>query len=426
MYALLQPRIHDSMRSMMDNDYAARTELFGRHTNRAYVQFIKRMGFEINVKTAQGALVFGVDGKRYIDCIAGYGNCVLGHNDPTVTNAVIDELRSPRPYNLPFIHEVQTQLARTLVEMAPGELECCFFVNSGSEAVETALKLARLSTGKPGVVCMRGAWHGFTAGCMSVSEPSMWKTFAPLLDQVTHVPYNDAPAVEAAINERVGCVIVEPIQAENGAIVPAPGYLKSLEEVCKRRGILLLVDEVKTGIAKTGKLFACQHDNVVPDILITGKALGGGVMPIGGVVAKRDVWSKFGLSFPMSSSSGAGNAPACAAALATLRAVEAEKLCEHASRKGELLRAGLRDLVTGFPQIILKVSGVGLLLGLHVTSMKCASDIVARCAGEGVLVMNAFCDRTKILIEPPAVIATEDIGEVIRVLTRAVAACANA
>ncbi len=411
------------MPGMMDNEYAVRTELFGRHTNGAYVQFIKRMGFEINVKSAQGAVVVDVDGKKYIDCIAGYGNCVLGHNNPAVSNAVIEELRSLRPYNLPFIHDVQAQLARTLAEMAPGELECCFFVNSGAEAVETALKLARLSTGKPGVICMRGAWHGFTFGCMSVSEPSMWKNFAPLLDHVTHVPYSDVAVVEAAIDERVGCVIVEPIQAENGAIVPAPGYLKSLEGVCKRRGILLLFDEVKTGIAKTGKLFACQYDNVVPDILIIGKALGGGVMPIGGVVAKRGVWSKFGLSFPMSSSSGAGNAPACAAALATLRTVEAENLCEQAYKKGNLLRAGLRDLMTDFPKIILNVSGAGLLLGLHVTSMKCASNIVARCAGEGVLVMNAFCDRTKILIEPPAVIANEEIGEVVRVLTRAVAAC---
>jgi len=410
---------------MADSDYALRSELFAKHVNGPYVQFLRRTGLDIDVATAQGAVVFDVSGRRYVDCIAGYGNCVLGHNPAVVTNAVMEELRSPRPFNLPFVQAVQTKLAETLAAMAPGDLECCLFVNSGSEAVETALKLVRLSTGKPGVICANGAWHGFTVGCMSVSEPSMCKGFAPLLEHVKHVPYDDAEAVEGAIDETIGCVIVEPIQAENGAIVPAEGYLRSLEDICRRRHVLLVLDEVKTGIAKTGKLFACEHESVVPDILVSGKALGGGVMPVGAVVARRRVWAKFGLSFPMSSTSGGGNAPACAAALATLQMVKDQALCEEADRKGILLRAELRKLMERFPLSIVDVTGRGLLLGLHFASPKAASDVVARCAADGVLVMNAFCAKSKVLVEPPLVISEADIGEVAEVLTRAVAASSS-
>jgi putrescine aminotransferase len=408
---------------MPESTYAARKELFARHINGPYVQFLRRMGLDLDAKSAAGAVVFDASGKRYIDCIAGYGNCVLGHNHPAVTDAVIEELRSPRPFNLPFIQDAQTQLAQTLAQVTPGDLECSFLVNSGSEAVETALKLVRLSTGKPGVICMEGAWHGFTAGCLSISEPSMLKGFSPLLEHVKHVPYDNLAAIDGAIDDSVGCLIVEPIQAENGAVMPGAGYLQAVADLCRRRGVLLVFDEVKTGIAKTGALFACQREGAVPDILVCGKALGGGVMPIGAVVARRPVWSKFGFSFPMSSSSGAGNAPACAAALATLKAVADEKLCDQAERKGGRLRARLVQLMAAFPQTVVGVTGAGLLLSLNLGNPKTALDIISRCAQEGVLVMHAFCARSKILVEPPVVISDEDIEQVANALAKAVAAC---
>ena len=410
---------------MVSQDFEARTHLFGFHVNAPYVQYLKRLGMDIDVASAQGAVVLDTVGRRYIDCIAGYGNCLLGHNHLTIVDAVIEELRSARPYNLPFIQDIQVQLARTMAQMAPSGLECSFFVNSGSEAVETALKLARLATGKPGIICMRGAWHGFTAGCMSVSEPTMTKNFTPLLPHVTHVPYGDAEAVEAAMHESIGCVIVEPIQAENGALVPPLGYLKALEEICGKHNTLLIFDEVKTGLAKTGKLFACEYDGAIPDMLVVGKALGGGVMPIGGVVAKRRIWSKFGFSFPMSSSSGAGNAPACASALTTLRTIVDESLVDQVGIKGNLLCAGLTQMKQDFPNLIRDVSGAGLLLAIHAGSQKSATEIVAQCARKGVLIMNAFCDRTKVLIEPPAVILREEIAEVIGALRSAVAVCGS-
>jgi putrescine aminotransferase len=400
--------------------YEERTALFAHHMNGPYVQFLKRWHLDIDVVRAEGALVKDSSGKSYIDCIAGYGNCLLGHKHPAVVAAVAAELGSARPYNLPFIHDVQVELAAELSRLTANRLECSFFVNSGSEAVETALKLARLVTGKPGVISMRGAWHGFTLGCMSISEPAMTKSFLPLVDHVRHVPFGDVAAVRDSIDDKVGCVIVEPVQAESGAVVPPRGYLKELERICAERRVLLLFDEVKSGIAKTGKMFACEHDDALPDILILGKALGGGVVPIGGVVAKRSIWSKFGFSFPMASSSGAGNALACSAALATLRLVASDGLVEQSADKGNQLREALQAIQGEFPAMVREVSGLGLLLSMRLPDPRIASEVVGRCAQAGVLIMNAFCDRTKILVEPPVVISAEQIRAVANAIRSAV------
>jgi len=406
-------------------DYEQRAGAVSRYSNAPYMQFLKRLGMGIDVVSAEGAMIVDAAGRQYIDCIAGYGNCILGHNCRPVVDAVIEELRSPRPFNLPFVHEVQALLAERLAQDTPGDLECSFIVNSGSEAVETALKLSRLATGRPGVICATGAWHGFTFGCLSVSEQTMCRQFRPMLDGIKRVAYGDAAAIEASLDDTIGCVIVEPIQSENGAIVPPQGYLKSLQEICTKKNVLLVFDEVKTGIAKTGRMFACEHDGAVPDVLVCGKALGGGVMPIGAVVARRKVWGRFGLSFPMSSSSGAGNAPACAAALATLKMVADEKLCERADRQGRRLMAGLQSVKEQYPDKLLGISGRGLLIGLEFADQKFASQMVVECARRSVLVMNAFCDRSKILVEPPACITDEQVDLVVAAIGESLQVCAK-
>lgn len=402
------------------------TAAYSKHISNPYIAFLSRMGLLINVASAEGALVVDSSGKSYIDCIAGYGNCVLGHNPRSVIEAVVAELRSPRPFNLPFVHEIQARLAERLAADAPGDLECSFMVNSGSEAVETALKLARLATGKSGIICTTGSWHGFTFGCLSISEQSMCRQFRPMLEGVSHVPYGNVAAIEAALSDRVGCVIVEPIQSENGAVVPPAGYLKSLQELCAKRGVVLIFDEAKTGIAKTGRLFCCEYEGAVPDILVCGKALGGGVMPVGAVVARRTVWGKFGFSFPMSSSSGAGNAPACAAALSALEMVSSDRLCERAEQQGNRLMTGLQSVAAEAEGKICGISGRGLLIGIEAAHSKIASELVIQCARRGVLVMTAFCDRTKILIEPPACISDEQADAVIHTIADALPSCTPA
>ncbi len=405
---------------MADDVFGKRAQSFALHVNAPYVQFLRRLGLDIDFVRAQGACVFDRQGRSYIDCVAGYGNLNVGHNHPKVIDSVVAELRSPRPFNLPFVSDVQTRLAEALARIAPGDLDCSFVVNSGSEAVDTALKLARLATGKPHVISTRGAWHGFTFGAMSVSEPSMCRGFAPLLAGVTHVLFGDAGAIDAAITAETGAVIVEPIQSENGAVVPPNGYLRDVAELCARKRVLLIFDEVKTGIAKTGRMFACEHEGAVPDMLLLGKALGGGAMPIGSVTARRGIWGKFGLSFPMSSSSGAGNAPACAAALATLEIVESENLAAQAARKGARLLRAVELLAQEYASILRGASGRGLLVALHTDSIKSATDIVSACIRRGVIVMVAFCDRTRILIEPPLCIGDDLVERVMAEIGAAV------
>ncbi|HVY45022.1 MAG TPA: aminotransferase class III-fold pyridoxal phosphate-dependent enzyme, partial [Minicystis sp.] len=197
-----------------DARFEQRLEAYARHANAPYVQFLRRLGLAREFVRAEGSLVWDAGGARFIDCIAGYGNLNLGHNHPAVIDAVVEELRSPRPFNLPFVSEVHARFVEEFARAAPGDLEAVLVVNSGAEAVDGALKLARLATGKPGVVAMRGAFHGFTFGALAASEPAMKKPFEPLAPEFVHVPYGDVDAAVAAIGERTGCVLVEPIQSE--------------------------------------------------------------------------------------------------------------------------------------------------------------------------------------------------------------------
>ena len=403
-----------------------RVESIARYVNGPYVQFLRRLGLDFEVVRAEGASVFDSAGRRFIDCVAGYGNLNIGHNHPYVIEAVVAELRSPRPFNLPFLSDSQARLAAMLAEVTPGDLECSFIVNSGSEAVDSALKLARLATGRRDIITTRGAWHGFTFGAMSVSERSMLRSFEPLVPGVTAVPYGDAAAVEAAITDQTAAVIVEPIQSESGAIVPPDGYLRQLCELCRSRNVVLIFDEVKCGLGKAGTLWACNREDAVPDILLAGKSLGGGAMPIGTLTARRKLWGRFGFSFPMSSSSGAGNAPACAAAVATLEVIERERLPEKALRSGARIVRTLQQLAADHPGIVHGFSGAGLLLALHADGPKASTAIVQGCAQRGVLVMAAFCDRNRILIEPPLSISDEEVDIVLNAVAETVQQLATA
>lgn len=369
---------------------------------------------------AEAASVFDVQGQEFIDCIAGYGNLNLGHNPGKVVQAVLQEIKSQRPFNWPFISSAHANLVERLAEVAPGDMECSLVVNSGAEAVDSALKLARLATRQPKIICMRGAWHGFTMGALSVSERSLCRGFGPLLEGVTAVPYGEVPAVEAAIDTQTAAVIVEPIQAEGGAVVPPPDYLRKLAALCRRRRVLLIFDEIKTGIGKTGRMFACEHEDAIPDMMVIGRSLGGGVMPIGALMARRAVWDSVGYHFAMSSSSGAGCAPACAAALAALDTIEREDLCARATLRGEQLVSGLSRLVAAFPKVAVGFSGRGLLMALHTDSLKSATEIVMHCIRRGVLLMMAFCDRTSVLIEPPLCITETQMDKVLDALEDAV------
>lgn len=405
-----------------ETDFTDNLLSFGKYVNAPFVAFLKRLGLDREFVRAEGAVVFDQEGRSFIDCVAGYGSLNLGHNPPKVLAAAANEISSSRPFNWPFISRVHARLAAKLADVTPGNLECSLIVNSGSEAVDSALKLVRLATGRTGVIATRGAWHGFTMGAMSISEPSARNIagFETLLADVTHVPYGDAAAIEAAINANTGAVIIEPIQAESGAVVPPDGYLRELLTICHKKNVMVVFDEIKTGMGKTGRLFACEHENAVPDVLLMGKSLGGGAMPIGALVARRRLWSKFGYSFAMSASSNGGNAPACAAALAALELIESEQLCRKAHLQGRKLLLALHSMTRHFPTVARGVSGRGLLTALHTPSIKSAIEIASHCALRGVLVMPAFLDNTRILIEPPLCISDCELEVVIQALNESV------
>lgn len=392
---------------------------YAQRVSRPYTDFLRRFGMSFELRGALGAVIKDSSGRQYIDCIGGYGNLNIGHNHPRVVEAVIHALKSGGPSGWPFISQSHVQLTERLTELAPRGLDRCLIVNSGAEAVDSALKLVRLASGRSGVICCHGGWHGFTVGALSVSEPDMCRSFGPLLPGIHRVPYGDTQAIAEAISPEVGAIIVEPIQSERGAITPPGGYLKDLTAICAASDTLLILDEIKTGMGKTGKMFACEHERAEPDILLVGKSLGAGITPIGAMVAKRKWWTKFGLSFAMSSSSSAGNSIACITGVATLDVIQSENLCANAEHQGRRLRLTLADLSRTYPDLIRKVTGQGLLLGLHITSRKIAYEIVAHCVRCGVLLMPAFLDRACILIEPPLCINDTQIDEVIWALQQA-------
>jgi putrescine aminotransferase len=389
------------------------------HVSGPYVEYLHRLGMDFEAVRASGAVVEDRSGRKYIDCIGGYGNVNVGHNHPYVAEAMLRSLEAGRPFGWPFISEAHVRLAERLAELAPPGLECCLIVNTGTEAVESALKLIRLATGRPGVICCHGGWHGFTLGALSVSEPKMCKSFGPLLDGIRHVPYGDAQAAVEAISPDVGAMIVEPIQVESGGLVPPKDYLRDLAVACAASGVALILDEIRTGMGKTGKMFACEFDQADPDVLLVGKSLGGGMMPIGAMVAKGKWWTKFGLSFAMNSSSAAGNGLACAAGLAALEVIQSENLCANAEKQGRRLQQALAGLALTHSDLLQAVSGRGLLLGLRFATPKVASEVVMRCASHGALMMPAFLDRSRVLIEPPLCINCGQVDQVVYGLQQA-------
>ena len=386
---------------------------YKEHVNRPYGDYLQSLGMDFEAVRASGALVEDRNGRKYIDCIGGQGNVNVGHNHPHVAEALIRALQGGRPLGWPFISEAHVQLAEKLAEVAPDGLERCLIVNSGTEATESALKLARLATGRSGVISCSGGWHGFTLGALSVSEPRVLRSFGPLLPGVRRVPYGDSRAASEAISKEIGAMIVEPIQAESGGITPSAGYLEELADICTASGVMLIFDEVKTGMGKTGTMFACEFDHAAPDVLLVGKSLGGGMMPVGAIVSKRQWWTKFGLSFPMSSSTYGGNALSCAAGLAAIEVIESENLCANAARQGRRLQEAFAGLLSTHSDIVQAVTGRGLLLGLRVASPKVASEITRQCVNHGVLIVPTSLNHACILIEPPLCISDVQVDEVI-------------
>jgi acetylornithine aminotransferase len=347
-----------------------------------------------------GAVVVDEAGREYVDLLGGIAVNALGYAHPAVVDAVSGQVATLGHVSNLYVAEPPVALAELLLTLSgrPGRV---FFGNSGAEAVEAAFKLSRL-TGRGHVVAAGGAFHGRTMGALALTgQPAKADPFRPLPPDVTHVPYGDTAALAAAVSDRTAMVILEPIQGEAGVVVPPAGYLAAARDLATRHGALLALDEVQTGVGRTGHWFAHQADGVEPDVVTLAKGLGGG-LPIGACLAFGDA---AGLLTPGShGSTFGGNPVCCAAALAVLRTIAAEGLLDHVKRVGEQLRRGIEAL--GHP-LVRGVRGAGLLIGVVLTAPVAGAAATAlRDHGQPGFLVNA-CQPDVIRLAPPLILTCE-------------------
>jgi acetylornithine aminotransferase len=354
----------------------------------------------------EGARLYDADGKEYLDFLAGIAVNSLGTGHPAVVRAVSEQIARLGHVSNLFIAEPPVALAERLLALA-GRAGRAYFANSGAEAVEAAVKIGRL-TGRPHMVATHGGFHGRTMGALALTgQPAKQHGFHPLPGDVTHVPYGDADALRAAVTQDTALVIVEPIQGENGVVVPPEGYLTAAREITRATGTLLVVDEVQTGIGRTGHWFACQAEGVEPDVITLAKGLAGG-LPIGatlvfGPAADLLTPGRHGSTF-------GGNPVACAAALAVLATIESEGLLQHVKAMGERLRDGVWGL--GHP-LVDRVRGAGLLLGIVLTEP--VAPRVQRAAQEAGFLVNA-CSPDVIRLAPPLIVGEAEVDALLAAL----------
>lgn len=358
----------------------------------------------IAIKKAFGAVVTDVNGKEYIDCVAGIAVNNVGHCHPDVVEAIKRQAEELIHVSNLYYTEQQALLAEELVNLT--EMNRAFFCNSGAEAVEGALKLARKATGKKEFIAAEHAFHGRTRGALSVTHKEKYrKPFEPLAPAV-FVPYNDADAIRAAITDDTAGIILEPVQGEAGVIIPSEEYLKEVREICDETGTLMILDEVQTGFGRTGKWFAREHSGIKPDIMTLAKAMGGG-FPMGAMLAREDVAANFGRGDH--ASTFGGNALSCAAALANIEVIRKEKLVAKAHDLGAYLMKKLKGLNKDY---VKEVRGKGLMVGMEL-SIKC-EDLVGRARERGVL-LNCTSDSVLRFV-PPLTITREQLDKAVGAL----------
>jgi putrescine aminotransferase len=370
----------------------------------------------------EGCLLRDINGREFIDCLGGFGIFALGHRHPKVIGAVKAQMDRLALHSQWMMNPVAADAARRLAEITPGNLRKTFWCSTGTEAVEGALKLARLYTRKKKFISTINSFHGKTMGSLSVTGRDLFrKPFLPLLD-AAFVPYGDAEAMGKEIDEETAAVILEPIQGEGGVVVPPDDYLPAVREICTRRNVLLIFDEVQTGLGRTGKMFGCDHSGVVPDIMSLGKALSGGVIPCAAFHTTDEIFGSFHPNpFYHTSTFGANPMATCAAA-ATIETLQSDNVVENAALMGSYFKSGLRSLQEQFPQIIRDVRGRGLLIGVEIANAKVGESLAQRMFDRNVLIAYTLNKPEVIRIEPPLIITRDLIDAALKRFLESLAA----
>ncbi|WP_312070303.1 putrescine aminotransferase [Anaerotignum propionicum] len=369
-------------------------------------------------------------GEEFIDCLGGFGIYTCGHRNKYIVDTVKAQLNHQALHSQELLDPLRGYLAKAVSEITPGDLQYCFFTNGGAEANEMALKLARVATGGRWYISTVNAFHGKSMGAVSMGGKGTYRRpYTPMVQQVVHVEYGNAEDARKAIKnliavgEKVAAFIVEPVQGEAGIIIPPAGYLKELREICDEYNVALIFDEIQTGMGRTGHMWRCEGEGVVPDVLTFGKAFGGGVMPITGLICRPHMWTQDLIDNPwlLGSPTFGGNPVCCSAALATIKYMIDNDVPGECARKGELFKVGLDALKVKYTDLIDDVRGIGLMLAVEFKTSEIGYEVAKGMFARRVITAGTLVNAKCVRFEPAAVITEEQIAQVIQHMDAALA-----
>lgn len=365
--------------------------------------------FPIVIHRGKGAKVWDDTGREYIDCMAGYGVALIGHCNDRVVSAIKNQIEKLMVCHMSTYNTTRSIMLNKLSKVVPIGLDKIFISNSGAEAVETALKFSRKFTGKPGVISMNGGYHGKTLGALSVTSSEKYRRpFEPLLDHVKFVPYGNTRKILDSIDNKTGTIILEPIQGESGIIVPPPGFIQEVREICSKHSLVLIFDEIQSGFGRTGKMWAAENWNTVPDIVCVAKGIAGG-FPMGLTITRTEIIES--MKIGEHSSTFAGNPLACAAASASIDALVLDKLVENSAETGRYFKDLLVQLKEKH-KIVREVRGLGLMLALELRFD--VRNILMEGISNGILML--YSGRNIIRLLPPLLIDRELVLKFVTIL----------
>ncbi len=413
--------------SMQDREWVAETtyQNFANHINKGFLEYRKSVteteDFALTDWYGEGSILRDVMGREYIDMLGGFGLYSPGIRHPKIVAAAKAQLdRSPQ-YSQEMLDPLRAHLAKVIAKLTPGDIQYGFFANSGTEAVEGAMKLAKLFTGKKGFISTLNGFHGKTLGSLSLIGKSVYrKPLLPLLEGIHQVPFGDANAVEQVlasakmVGDGIAGVVVEPIQGEAGAVVPPDDYWPRLREICDKYDVLLIADEVQTGFGRTGKIFGVDHWDVAPDIMCFGKALGGGVVAMSGFFSTARIWKCMEPNPFMHTTTTGGNPLACAAALAQITVLLEEDLAGQAAAKGKYITGKMLNLKDKYPHILQEFRGRGLLLAMIFPSDEIGYKVASGLFSRNVLTAGTLNNARSIRIEPALTVSYDILDEMLR------------
>lgn len=383
----------------------------------------------------EGDCFYDVNDEEFIDCLGGFGIYMCGHRNPYILDIVKAQLDRQALHSQELVDPLRGYLAKVMADITPGDLNKCFFTNGGAEAVEMALKLARIATGGRWYISTVNAFHGKSMGAVSMGGKSTYRVpYTPMVQQVQHVEYGKAEDLRKAIRnlihvgEKVAAVIMEPIQGEAGIILPPEGYLKEVRAICDEYKVLLILDEIQTGMGRTGTMFRCEAEGVVPDILVYGKAFGGGILPITGIIARPHLWVEELVDNPwlLGSPTFGGNPLACAAALGTIKYMLDNDIPRMAAEKGAYLIDGLKKLHQKYPKVIQEVRGIGMMIGVEFFQSEIGYSVAKGMFARRIMTAGTLVNAKTIRFEPAATITYERLDRVLICLEEALADTAAA